>query len=112
MKKILQLLSLMLLVPVFCGAQTYTLLWKKAQTAEYSDQPRTQIRLLNEIITKATTEKKYGQLLKAEVDRVRVRYDIDPDSIVGDIKKLTAQILLCTLFIALCYQSSIGIITS
>lgn len=91
MKKILQLLSLMLLVPVFCGAQTYTLLWKKAQTAEYSDQPRTQIRLLNEIITKATTEKKYGQLLKAEVDRVRVRYDIDPDSIVGDIKKLTAQ---------------------
>ena len=91
MKKILQLLSLMLLVPVFCGAQTYTLLWKKAQTAEYSDQPRTHIRLLNEIIRKATTEKKYGQLLKAEVDRVRVRYDIDPDSIVGDIKNLTAQ---------------------
>lgn len=91
MKKILQLLSLMLLVPVFCGAQTYTLLWKKAQTAEYSDQPRTHIRLLNEIITKATAEKKYGQLLKAEVDRVRVRYDIDPDSIVGDIKNLTAQ---------------------
>ena len=91
MKKILQLLSLMLLVPVFCSAQTYTLLWKKAQTAEYSDQPRTHIRLLNEIITKATAEKKYGQLLKAEVDRVRVRYDIDPDSIVGDIKNLTAQ---------------------
>ena len=91
MKKILQLLSLMLLVPVFCGAQTYTLLWKKAQTAEFSDQPRTHIRLLNEIITKATAEKKYGQLLKAEVDRVRVRYDIDPDSIVGDIKNLTAQ---------------------
>ena len=91
MKKILQLLSLMLLVPVFCGAQTYTLLWKKVQTAEYSDQPRTHIRLLNEIIRKATTEKKYGQLLKAEVDRVRVRYDIDPDSIVGDIKNLTAQ---------------------
>ena len=91
MKKILQLLSLMLLVPVFCSAQTYTLLWKKAQTAEYSDQPRTHIRLLNEIIRKATTEKKYGQLLKAEVDRVRVRYDIDPDSIVGDIKSLTAQ---------------------
>lgn len=91
MKKILHLLSFMLLVPVFCGAQTYTLLWKKAQTAEYSDQPRTHIRLLNEIITKATAEKKYGQLLKAEVDRVRVRYDIDPDSIVGDIKNLTAQ---------------------
>lgn len=91
MKKILHLLSLMLLVPVFCGAQTYTLLWKKAQTAEFSDQPRTHIRLLNEIITKATAEKKYGQLLKAEVDRVRVRYDIDPDSIVGDIKNLTAQ---------------------
>ena len=91
MKKILQLLSLMLLVPVFCGAQTYTLLWKKAQTAEFSDQPRTHIRLLNEIITKATAEKKYGQLLKAEVDRVRVRYDIDPDSIVGDIKNRTAQ---------------------
>ena len=91
MKKILQLLSLMLLVPVFCSAQTYTLLWKKAQTAEISDQPRTHIRLLNEIITKATAEKKYGQLLKAEVDRVRVRYEIDPDSIVGDIKNLTAQ---------------------
>ena len=91
MKKILQLLTLMLLVPVFCGAQTYTLLWKKVQTAQYRDQPRTHIRLLNEIITKATAEKKYGQLLKAEVDRVRVRYDIDPDSIVGDIKNLTAQ---------------------
>ena len=91
MKKILHLLSLMLLVPVFCGAQTYTSLWKKAQSAENSDQPRTHIRLLNEIITKATAEKKYGQLLKAEVDRVRVRYEIDPDSIVGDIKNLTAQ---------------------
>ena len=81
----------MLLVPVFCGAQTYTSLWKKVQTAEYRDQPRTQIRLLDEIITKATAEKKYGQLLKGEVDRVRVRYEIDPDSIVGDIKNLTAQ---------------------
>ena len=91
MKKILHLLSFMLLVPVFCGAQTYTSLWKKVQTAEYRDQPRTQIRLLDEIITKATAEKKYGQLLKGEVDRVRVRYEIDPDSIVGDIKKLTAQ---------------------
>ena len=58
MKKILHLLSLMLLVPVFCGAQTYTSLWKKAQSAENSDQPRTHIRLLNEIITKATAEKK------------------------------------------------------
>ena len=91
MKKILQLLSLMLLVPVFCGAQTYTSLWKKVQAAEYKDQPRTQIRLLNEIITKATAEKKYGQLLKAEVDKITVRYEIDSDSIVGDIKKLTAQ---------------------
>ena len=93
MKKILHLLSFMLFVPVFCGAQTYTSLWKKVQTAEYRDQPRTQIRLLNEIITKATAEKKYGQLLKAEVDRVRVRYEIDPDSIVGDVKNLTAQML-------------------
>ena len=91
MKKILQLLSLMLLVPVFCGAQTYTSLWKKVQAAEYRDQPRTQIRLLDEIITKATAEKKYGQLLKAEVDKITVRYEIDSDSIVGDIKKLTAQ---------------------
>ena len=91
MKKILHLLSFMLFVPVFCGAQTYTSLWKKAQIAEISDQPRTHIRLLNEIITKATAEKKYGQLLKAEVDRVRVRYEIDPDSIVGDIKNLTTQ---------------------
>ena len=73
MKKILHLLSFMLFVPVFCGAQTYTSLWKKVQTAEYRDQPRTQIRLLNEIITKATAEKKYGQLLKAEVDRLQVR---------------------------------------
>ena len=91
MKKILHLLSFMLFVPVFCGAQTYTSLWKKAQIAEISDQPRTHIRLLNEIITKATAEKKYGQLLKAEVERVRVRYEIDPDSIVGDVKNLTAQ---------------------
>lgn len=91
MKKILHLLSFMLFVPVFCGAQTYISLWKKAQIAEISDQPRTHIRLLNEIITKATAEKKYGQLLKAEVERVRVRYEIDPDSIVGDIKNLTAQ---------------------
>ena len=91
MKKILHILSLMLLMPVFCGAQTYTSLWKKVQAAEYRDQPRTQIRLLNEIITKATAEKKYGQLLKAEVDKINVRYEIDSDSIVGDIKKLTSQ---------------------
>ena len=73
MKKILQLLTFMLWVPVFCGAQTYTSLWKKVQAAEYRDQPRTQIRLLDDIITKATAEKKYGQLLKAEVDKITVR---------------------------------------
>ena len=91
MKKILHILSLMLLMPVFCGAQTYTSLWKKVQAAEYRDQPRTQIRLLNEIITKATAEKKYGQLLKAEVDKINVRYEINADSIVADVKKLTSQ---------------------
>ena len=91
MKKILHILSLMLLIPVFCGAQTYTSLWKKVQAAEYRDQPRTQIRLLDEIITKATAEKRYGQLLKAEVDKTNVRYEINTDSIVADVKNITSQ---------------------
>ena len=91
MKKILHILSLMLFMPIFCGAQTYTSLWKKVQAAEYSDQPKTQIHLLNEIITKATAEKRYGQLLKAEVDKINVRYEINADSIVADVKNLTSQ---------------------
>ena len=55
-------------MPFAVFGQTYSALWKKAKEAEDKDLPKTQYEVLQQIVKKATKEKAYGQLLKAELE--------------------------------------------
>lgn len=77
-----------LLLPFVAMADSYTSLWKQHEMALKKDHPRTQIKVLNEIIAKATHEKAYGQLLKAQIASVQAIAAISPDSLAPAVKRL------------------------
>lgn len=82
MKKNVLLLIISLVMPFFSWGQTsYSALWKKAGEAEQKDLPQSQYEILQQIVQKATKEKVYGQLLKAELNACQVMQSIAPDSI-------------------------------
>ena len=54
-------------MPFMTWGQTYSALWKKVNEAEQKDLPQTMSKVLQQIVDKATTEKAYGQLMKARV---------------------------------------------
>lgn len=78
------------LLPVMALADSYTSLWKQYDAAVSKDHPRTQIKVLGEIITKATHEKAYGQLLKAQVASAQAITAISPDSLDPAVKRIEA----------------------
>ena len=72
-------------------SQSYDQLWKQYTTAESKDQPRTQIEILQKIISKAQKECQYGQLLKAELKNVQCVTSITPDSLSSEVARLVEQ---------------------
>ncbi len=76
------------LLPVMAWADSYASLWKQYDAAVNKDHPRTQIKVLGEIITKATHEKAYGQLLKAQVASAQAITAISPDSLAPAVKRI------------------------
>ena len=74
------------MMPMMLFGQTYSALWKKVETAEKKDLPKSQYELLQKIVNKAAKEKAYGQLLKAELQAAQVMQSIAPDSIVPAVK--------------------------
>ena len=82
MKKSIFLLIILLFMPFLSwGQTTYSALWKKAGDAYEKDLPQSQYEILQQIVEKATKEKVYGQLLKAELNACQVMQSIAPDSI-------------------------------
>ena len=82
MKKSIFLLIISLFMPFLSWGQTsYSALWKKAGEANDKDLPQSQYEILQQIVQKATKEKVYGQLLKAELNACQVMQSIAPDSI-------------------------------
>ena len=79
---------------VFCFAmlqamgQTYDNLWKQAATIQRKDLPKSELAVMEKIITKASTAKDYGQLLAAELRRVVLWNVISPDSLEPNVKRL------------------------
>ena len=68
MKKSTVLSILMaLLMPLAAAADTYTSLWKQYDTALQKDHPQTALDVLSQIVGKATRERAYGHLLKAQL---------------------------------------------
>lgn len=79
---------------IFCFAmvqamgQTYDNLWKQAATIQQKDLPKSELAVMEKIITKASSTKDYGQLLAAELRRVVLWNAISPDSLEPNIKRL------------------------
>ena len=89
MKKLLQnIISLLLLVPASVAGQSYSTLWKQAGEASDKDLPQTQMAVLDRIKAKAEKEKEYGQLLKAELLRMKVCSEVAPDSLKPAVERL------------------------
>ena len=78
------------LLPVMALADSYASLWKQYDAAVNKDHPRTQIKVLDQIIAKATREKAYGQLIKAQVASAQAITAISPDSLDPAVKRLEA----------------------
>ena len=77
-----------LMMPMMIFGQTYSSLWKKAEEAEKKDLPKSQYETLQQIVQKATKEKVYGQLLKAELNACQVMQGIAPDSIKPAVARI------------------------
>lgn len=79
MKIILTILISM--ISLITPAQTYRQLWQKVDEAAKNDLPKTQLSAIKQIAAKATKEKAYGQLLKAQLKEGAVLASISPDSL-------------------------------
>lgn len=86
-KKIIAFVSAMI-VPLTIFADGYTQLWKQYEEAKKKDLPKTQIQLLDKIAASAKKENSYGNLLKAEIDRMNLCSTISVDSLKPAILKL------------------------
>ena len=90
MKKISFVLAL-LLMPMMMFGDSYTSLWKKVSEAQAKDLPQTQINVLSQIIDKATWDKEYGHLLKAQLMKAAAQTQISPASLVTGILRLEGE---------------------
>ncbi len=95
-------------IPSF--GQSFSSLWKQVDEAEEKDLPRTQLDVLQKIIQKATKEKAYGHLLKAELNSVSVQSSISPDSLMPAFRRLMdkeAKVRTSNPLLAAIYESAL-----
>ena len=74
-------------------AQTYDNLWKQADIIAQKDQPKSEIGVMQKIISKASVAKDYGQLLAAEMRQVILWKEISADSLTPNVKRMEAEAL-------------------
>ena len=88
---------LSLIIAVFAmlqaTAQTYDNLWKQADIIAQKDQPKSEIGVMQKIISKASAAKDYGQLLAAEMRQVILWKEISADSLTPNVKRMEAEAL-------------------
>ena len=105
------LFAIALTLPLPSLADSYTSLWKQYDTAVKKDLPRSELKVLDTIIKRATREKAYGHLLKAQLASVSAMASIAPDSLTVAIARLkTAETTAATSngVLAAVYQSVLG----
>lgn len=91
MKKIARMCGLVLwasLMAVGSYAQTYGQMWKKVESLQQQDLPRSVLEALAEISDKATAEHNVPQLMKATLLRADTRIRLTPDSAAAERKAL------------------------
>ncbi len=81
MKRLFGIIAIFSLLTTSVYSQTYSTLWKQFDRAQEKDLPTDQLNVLKQISNKATLEKEYGQLLKAELQSIRIQAEIAPDSL-------------------------------
>lgn len=69
-------------------AQSYESLWEQVEAARRDDLPKTQMEVLDIIVDKATKEKEYGHLIKAQLKKVEAITSITPDSLKPEVDRL------------------------
>lgn len=84
------LITFMMMIPTTLHADSYTTLWKQVTAAQQKDQPKSQLEILHVISEKATKEKRYGHLLKAQLMTANVQTTISPDSLHVQVGKIAA----------------------
>ncbi len=82
------LFAILTVLPLSAANVDYKTLWKQVDNAASKDQPRTKIKYLEQIISKASREKSYGNLLAAEVSKASTYYSISPDSLSPAMNRL------------------------
>lgn len=92
MKRFLLTFLVMTFVLAQVSAQTYVSLWKQATLAQQQDLPKTEIEVMEKIISKASLDKSYGNLLAAELRSVVLLSNISSDSIRPAIQRMEGQL--------------------
>ena len=87
-KPVILSILIMLLMPLAAAADTYTSLWKQYDTALQKDHPKTALDVLSQILGKATRERAYGHLLKAQLATAQQQCAISVDSLQPAIDRL------------------------
>ena len=92
-------------------AESYSSLWKKYLYNIDNGHPQTASVVLNKIISKATLEKKYGEVIKAEFEMCRNKIEISHDSldfVIGSLKQKALSAKKTNKAIASIYYSVLG----
>ena len=89
-RQILSLLVVFLLMPIVVKADSYTSLWKQYTVTKEKDLPKSSRDILAKIVSKASSEKAYGHLLKAELLTVSINTQVSPDSMAVEVQRLSA----------------------
>lgn len=111
MKKAIVSFVLSLTFPLVLFADGYTSLWKQYNEAETKDLPKTQIKILNKIIAQAKAGKSYGNLLKAEFDKVATASGISDElfqSELSALKKAAGEASAVDPALAAVYNCALG----
>ena len=87
-KSIFLSMLISLLVPFAALADSYTSLWKQYDSAIAKDHPQTALRVLSQITDKASRERAYGHLLKAQVATANNMATLSADSLLPAVAHL------------------------
>lgn len=91
MKRLFVLIMFSNLFNISIWSQSYDAMWQQVKNAQKKDQPRTEIEILDCIVSRATKEKAYGQLIAASLLQASVEYEVEPDSLSARLAQLELQ---------------------
>ena len=76
------------LMPAIAFADSYSSMWKQWSKMNGRDLPKSELAVLQKIVDKATAERAYGHLLKAQVLTIDAQISVSPDSLRSGVNRL------------------------